>query len=76
MAPSKRILILGLIIEAGLAGLAYYLVNQLRTGAMQPNGTLEEAVGTILQTMGQVMGALAGVLIVVWFVLRRKERAG
>ena len=76
MKPSKRILILGIIVEAGLAGLAYFLVNQLRTGAMQPSGTLEEAVGTILGTIGQVMGALAVVLIVVWFVLRRRERAG
>lgn len=76
MAPSKRILILGIIIEAGLAGLAWFLVNQLRSGAMQPSGTLEEAVSTILQTMGSVMGALAGILIVVWFVLRRKEKAG
>jgi cytosine/uracil/thiamine/allantoin permease len=76
MAPSKRIAILGIIIEAGLAGLAWYLVTQLRTGAMQPSGTLEQAVSTILQTIGSVMGALAGVLIVAWFVLRRKERAG
>ena len=76
MAPSKRILILGIIIQAGLAGLAWFLVTQLRIGAMQPNGNLEDAVSTILGTMGQVMGALAGVLIVVWFVLRRKERAG
>jgi cytosine/uracil/thiamine/allantoin permease len=76
MAPSKRILILGIIIEAGLAGLAWFLVTQLRSGAMQPSGTVEEAVTTILQTLGSVMGALAGVLIAVWFVLRRKERAG
>lgn len=75
MAPSRRILLLGIIIEAGLAGLAWFLFTQLRTGAMQPSGTVEEAVSTILQTLGSVMGALAGVLIAVWFVLRRRERA-
>lgn len=75
MAPSKRILVLGLVIEAGLATLAWYLVAMLRSGTLQPSGTVDEAVSTILGTMGTLMGALAGVLIVAWFVLRKREHA-
>ena len=75
MEPSKRIVILGIIIEAALAGLACYLVTQLRTGAMQPSGTVEEAVGTILLTIGTVMGGFAGLSIIPYLVLRRIERA-
>ncbi len=76
MAPSKRILVLGIIVELGLAALAWFLISQLQSGAMQPSGTVEEASATILQVLGTVMGALGGVLIVVYFVLRRKERVG
>ena len=75
MPPSKRILIFGLIIEIGLAALAWFLISQLQSGAMQPSGTVEEASATILQVLGTVMGGLGGLLIVVYFVLGRKERA-
>ena len=76
MPPSKRILILGIIIEIGLAVLCWFLISQLQSGAMQPTGTVEEASATILQVLGSVMGGLGGVLLVVYFVLRRKERVG
>ncbi len=76
MPPSKRILIFGVILEIGLAALGWFLISQLRSGAMQPTGTVEEASATILQVLGTVMGGLGGVLIVVYFVLRRKERVG
>lgn len=75
MQPSKRILILGIVFEIALAALAWYLISQLRSGAMQPSGTLEEAVTTITQVIGGVMGGLGGLLIVVYFVLRRKENS-
>ncbi len=71
--PSVRVMIAGVLLELALAGLAWYLTSQLRSGAMQPSGTLEEAVTTILQVIGGVMGGLGGLLIVVFFVLRRKE---
>ena len=73
MKPSMRILLVGAVIELGLAGLCWFLVNQLRTGAMQPSGTLEEAVATIFQIFGSIIGGLFGLLVVVFFVLRRKE---
>ncbi len=76
MPPSKRILILGIIIELALAALGWCLISQLQSGAMQPSGTVEEASATILEVIGTVMGALGGVLIVVHFVLRRRERVG
>jgi cytosine/uracil/thiamine/allantoin permease len=75
MPPSKRILIFGLVIEIGLAALGWFLISQLQSGAMQPTGTVEEASATILQVLGSVMGGLGGLLLVVYFVLRRKERA-
>ena len=76
MPPSKRILLMGIIIEIGIAVLGWFLIRQLQSGAMQPSGTVEEASATILQVVGSVMGGLGGVLIVVYFVLRRKERVG
>ena len=76
MAPSKRILILGIIIEIGLAILGWFLISQLQSGALQPSGTVEEASATILRVLGTIMGGLGGVLIVVYIVLRRKERVG
>ncbi len=75
MPPSKRILLLGVVIEIGLAVLGWFLISQLQSGAMQPSGTVEEASATILQVLGTVMGGLGGLLLVVYFVLRRKERA-
>ena len=76
MAPSKRILILGIIIEIGLAILGWFLISQLQSGALQPSGTVEEASATILRVLGTIMGGLGGVLIVVYIVLRRRERVG
>ena len=76
MPPSKRILILGIIIEISLAALGWFLISQLQSGAEQPSGTVEEASATILQVLGAAMGGLGGVLVVLYFVLRRKERVG
>ncbi len=75
MKPSVRVMIAGVLLELALAGLAWYLTSQLQSGAMQPSGTLEEAVTTIMQVIGGVMGGLGGLLIVVYFVLRRKENS-
>ena len=73
MKPSMRILLVGTVIELGLAWLCWFLINQMRTGAMQPSGTLEEAVSTILQIFGSIIGGLLGLLVVIFIVLRRKE---
>jgi cytosine/uracil/thiamine/allantoin permease len=74
MNPSKRVLIVGIFFELCLAALWAYLLFELRTGGLHASTTTEEAVSTIGSTLGGVMGALGGVLIVVYFVLRKKER--
>jgi cytosine/uracil/thiamine/allantoin permease len=74
MNPSKRVLIVGIFFELCLAAFWAYLLLQLKTGGMHAATTPEEAAGTIGSTLGGVMGALGGVLIVVYFVLRKKER--
>ena len=74
MNPSKRVLIVGIFFELCLAALWAYLLFQLKTGGLHASTTTEEAVSAISSTLGGVMGALGGVLIVVYFVLRKKER--
>jgi cytosine/uracil/thiamine/allantoin permease len=74
MNPSKRVLIVGIVIELGLAALGAYLLFQLKTGGLHAATTPEEAASTITSTLGGVMGALAGVLIVLYFVLRKREQ--
>lgn len=74
MRPSNRIAVVGTLIELGLAALAGYLLFQLKTGALQASTTPEEAASTITGTLGAVMGAFGGVLIVTFFVLRRRGR--
>ena len=74
MNPSKRVLILGIFFELCLAALWAYLLFQLKTGGLHASTTTEDAIGTISSTLGGVMGLLGGVLIFVYFVLRKKER--
>ena len=74
MNPSKRVLIVGIFFEICLAVLWAYLLVQLKTGGLHASTTTEDAISTISSTLGGVMGALGGVLIVVYFVLRNKER--
>jgi len=69
-------LIVGIFFELCLAGLWAYLILQLKTGGLHASTTPEDAISTISSTLGGVMGLLGGVLIVVYFVLRKKEREG
>jgi cytosine/uracil/thiamine/allantoin permease len=74
MNPSKRVLIVGIVIELCLAAFGAWLLFQLKTGGLHAATSIEEAVSTITGTLGGVMGALGGVLVVVYFVLRKKEQ--
>jgi hypothetical protein len=73
MKPSKRIAIVGVVIELGLAGLWAYLVFQLKTGGMTASTTTEDAISTISSTLGAVMGGLGALLVLLFFVLRKRE---
>lgn len=74
MKPSTRVLILFVIVEAGLAGLWWYLLQALRTGELRPAKSLAETVGTVSTMLGGAMGAIAGVMLVVIIVLRLRGR--
>jgi cytosine/uracil/thiamine/allantoin permease len=74
MNPSKRVLIVGIVIELCLAAFGAYLLFRLKTGGLHASTTPEDAASTITSTLGGVMGALAGVLIVLYFVLRKREQ--
>lgn len=72
MQRSTRILILLVIFELCLAGLWLWLMAGLRAGDLRPAGDPAETVAVVSQTLGAVMGVLAGVMLTIWFVLRRK----
>ena len=74
MNPSKRIVIVGIVIELCLAAFWAYLLFRLKTGGLHAATTPEEAASTISSTLGGVMGALGGVLVVVYVLLRKKEQ--
>lgn len=72
MKPSNRILIVGMAIEFGLAALGAYLLFQMKSGGMTAATSPEEAARTIVSILGMAMGGLGGLLIAIFFVLRRR----
>lgn len=72
MKPSNRILFIGVTIELLLAGIAYFLLTQLATGGLKPSTTVAEAASTVTSTLGGVMGAIGGVVLVAFVVLKRR----
>ena len=72
MKPSNRVLIVGMAIELGLAALGAYLLFQLKSGGMTSATSPEEAASMIVSLLGMVMGGLGGLLVVIFFVLRRR----
>jgi hypothetical protein len=76
MKRSTRILIGGLVIELLLAGIAAWLFYSLKTGAIQPTNSAAETGSVIGSTLGGAMGAIGGLLIVMYIIARLKERNG
>lgn len=74
MKRSTRILLTGLVMELFLFGIGAFLINQLKTGAMRPTNSMEETITGITSTLGTVIGGLAGIILVLYFVARSKER--
>jgi len=74
MKPSVRVMLLGIVIEAALAGTWAYLLSQITSQTMKTTVPPAEAAETISSVMGPAMGGLAGLLIVVILVLRRGGR--
>ena len=72
MKRSSRVLLAGVVIELLLAGIAIWLVSGISDGTMSTTVSPQEATTTVTSTIGGVMGVLAGVLGVAWFVMRRR----
>ncbi|HAH10086.1 MAG TPA: hypothetical protein DCL48_08300, partial [Alphaproteobacteria bacterium] len=70
MKRSTRILIAGVVIELLLFGIGYYLLEQMRTGALTPSGSAAEAASTITTIIGGAMGALGAIVMVMYLVVR------
>jgi uncharacterized protein (TIGR03382 family) len=72
MKKSKRIVILFVVVEALLAAIMVFLTLQVRSGALQTTVSPEETIARIGGSIGGVMGALGGFLLVFAWVLRRR----
>lgn len=72
MKRSTRILILLVVFEICLAALWLWLMAGLRSGDLHAAGDPAETVAVVSQTLGAAMGVLGGVMLTIWFVLRRK----
>lgn len=73
MKRSSRILIVGVILELFIAAIGIWLMMQMQSGQLTPSTTAADATATIFSVLGTVMGALGGLLIVSYFVAKRKE---
>jgi hypothetical protein len=73
MKPSIRLLVAGIVIECLLAGIGAFLLNQLTTGQMHPTHSVPETASVITTTLGMAMGGIGGVVLVMFFVMRRRE---
>jgi cytosine/uracil/thiamine/allantoin permease len=73
MKQSIRILVAGIIIECLLASIGALLLNQLATGKMRPTNSVAETASVITSTLGMAMGAIGGIVMVMFFVTRRRE---
>jgi hypothetical protein len=72
MKKSTRALIGLIVIEALLFAGAAWMVVQIRTGEWQTVGSESDAISTITSTAGAVMGMVAAILIMAFFIHRRK----
>lgn len=71
MSKKARLILVMVIIEAGLAGLWWYLA---RYGMTNPDRVTSDFQAVLGQTMGMAMGGLLGVGIMLFFVAARNDR--
>ena len=71
MSRKLRLVVVFIVIEAGLAGLWWYLA---RYGMENPDRVAADFQQTIGQTMGAAMGAFAGLCLLMFFVAARNDR--
>jgi hypothetical protein len=76
MKKSKRILFLLCFIEAIIIGGGLLLLSLTKDLQPAPGYERGETAARIMEMMGVIGGGLGGVLLVLYFVARSKERGG
>ncbi len=76
MKKSNRILVAGIIVESLLAAIGLTLLMAMATGDLIPATSAAETRATIFTVLGGAMGTIGGLLLVLWIVALRGERAG
>jgi hypothetical protein len=76
MKKSKRILFLLCFIEAIIIGGGLLLLSLTKDLQPAPGYEQGETAARIMEMMGLIGGGIGGVLIVLYFVTRSKERSG
>jgi hypothetical protein len=71
MKRSTRVLLAGVVLEALLGGIGWYLIDELANGNLTASTSQSETVSTITTIIGMAMGGLAGLVAVIYIVLRR-----
>ncbi len=71
MSKKARLILVMVIIEAGLAGLWWYLA---RYGMANPDRVTSDFQAVLGQTLGMAMGGLLGFGFILFFVAARNDR--
>lgn len=71
MSYKARVLMIVVLIEAGLAGIWWYLA---RYGMAHPGRVTTEFQAVVGQTMGMAMGGFLGLSVILFFVAARNDR--
>ena len=71
MSYKARVLIAVVVIEAGLAGIWWYLA---RYGMANPDRVTADFQQVVGQTMGMAMGGFLGLSLILFFVAARNDR--
>ena len=74
MKRSTRVVLVGIILEVLLGGIAWLLLSKLDSGDLHAANSVAETTSTITTIIGAAMGGLAALLAVMWFVIRRAEK--
>lgn len=72
MKKSSRVLLLAVVLEVLIVAIGAWLLIGLANGDLRPATTAADATSTVLSVLGGVMGVIAGVFGVTWFVLRQR----
>lgn len=71
MSYKARVLMIVVLVEAGLAGIWWYLA---RYGMANPGRVTTEFQAVVGQTMGMAMGGFLGLSVTLFFVAARNDR--